>query len=243
LKNDSQYGADKVLDGSKKTAWVEGANGLGINEWIRLDTDDGSSMTVRTIELQLGYQKSESTLSKNGWPTKLRIQAADGWEKTVEFQDYNDVILLDQPLTTPWVRFTVEAAELDMELEKNEEVEYSGKPVPAIEKPELPEGVHFMFALFDSKAAAEEGEEPTKVFDEDEIPAFDKPGTYYLGVVIYDEDGNYEFIYDTVTMKITEPAPETGDTFNAGLWVGLLAASAVLAIALFVVLRRRKEQE
>ena len=111
LKNDSQYGAGQVLDGSKKTAWVEGANGLGINEWIRLDTDDGSNMTVRTIELQLGYQKSESTLSKNGWPTKLRIQAADGWEKTVEFQDYNDVILLDQPLTTPWVRFTVEAAE------------------------------------------------------------------------------------------------------------------------------------
>ena len=139
--------------------------------------------------------------------------------------------------------FTVDAAELDVELEKNEEVEYSGKPVPAIEEPELPEGVHFTFALFDSKAAAEEGEEPSKVFDEDEIPAFDKPGTYYLGVVIYDKDGNYEIIYDTVTLKITEPAPETGDTFNAGLWVGLLAASAVLAIALFVVLRRRKEQE
>ena len=126
-----------------------------------------------------------------------------------------------------------------MELEKNEEVEYSGEPVPAIEEPELPAGVHCKFGLFNSKAAAEDGENPTKVFDEDEIPAFDKPGTYDLGVVIYDKDGNYEVIYDTVTLKVTEPAPETGDTFALGLW---LTVAALTAAAGIVLVLRRKEQ-
>ena len=107
LKNDSQYAAEKVLDGSKKTAWVEGAKGLGVNEWIRLDTEDGSEMTIQTIELRLGYQKSDSTLQKNGWPSKLLLQAAEGWQQEVEFSDYNDVIVLEEPLTTPWVRFTI----------------------------------------------------------------------------------------------------------------------------------------
>ena len=111
LRNESQYAAKNVIDGSKKTAWVEDDKGLGINEWIRLDTDDGSEMSIQTIELHLGYQKSDSTLKKNGWPTKLRLQAADGWEMTVPFQNYNDVIVLTEPLTTPWIRFTVVEAE------------------------------------------------------------------------------------------------------------------------------------
>ena len=41
------------------------------------------------------------------------------------------------------------------------------------------------------------------------------------------------------TFELTEPAPETGDTFHLGLW---LAVAALTAAAGIVLVLRRKEQ-
>ena len=77
-----------------------------------------------------------------------------------------------------------------------------------------------------------------KIFERGEIPAFTEPGTYYLAV--YFEGENYVMTdIEYFTFELTEPAPETGDTFQLGLW---LAVAALTAAAGIVLVLRRKEQ-
>lgn len=98
--------AQNVLDGDLKTAWVEGVDGLGKDEWIKLETDDGSEMQISAIEFSMGYHKSDALLTKNGWPNKILIEY-DGGQQTAELFDYTDLVLLENPATTSWVKITI----------------------------------------------------------------------------------------------------------------------------------------
>ena len=101
--------AKRAIDGNKDTAWVEGAQGVGIDEWIKLETTDGSKMTVYAIELLLGYQKNSKLLQDNGWPNKVLIECESGYTQETEFFscDIPGTIVLQQPQTTRWVKITI----------------------------------------------------------------------------------------------------------------------------------------
>lgn len=100
--------AENAVDGDLKTAWVESADGVGINEWIELKTEDGAKMEISAIEFGLGYQKSDQLLEKNGWPRKVLIECENGYQQTAEFYYHAvDTVLLDQPVTTSWVKITI----------------------------------------------------------------------------------------------------------------------------------------
>ena len=99
--------ASFVLDGRMDTAWCEGAGGVGVNEWIRLERADGSKMEIGAIALTLGYHKSERILERNGWPYKLRIECEGGYQQDVVFTEYIDVAVLDRPVETSWVKLTI----------------------------------------------------------------------------------------------------------------------------------------
>lgn len=99
--------ANRVIDGDLDTAWVEGVRGVGIDEWIKLETTDGSKMTVSAIEFSLGYQKSEQLLQNNGMPSKVLIECENGYEQEVAFCTCSDVVILDKPQTTSWIKITI----------------------------------------------------------------------------------------------------------------------------------------
>lgn len=99
--------AGNVLDGNLSTAWVEGAYGVGINQWLRLTAADSSQMEISAIGIAAGYQKSEDALNNNGWPYKFRIEAENGYQQDAEIYYYDDVIILDQPITTSWIKITI----------------------------------------------------------------------------------------------------------------------------------------
>ncbi len=99
--------AENVLDGDLGTAWVEGVRGIGINEWIKLETTDDSKMDVSVIEFSLGYQKNNDLLQKNGWPHKVLIECEGGYRQEAEFLDYNDAVVLDQAVKTSWIKITI----------------------------------------------------------------------------------------------------------------------------------------
>lgn len=99
--------AGNVLDGKLETAWVEGAQGVGENEWITISTQDGSNRVISAIEFFGGYQKSEEHLQKNGYPTAVLIEFEDGDQQEVELYEYSDVIVLGQPVTVSRVKFTI----------------------------------------------------------------------------------------------------------------------------------------
>ena len=100
--------AKNAVDGNLRTAWVEGAEGVGINEWIKLTNSDGAAMEIAAIEFALGYRASEQILQKNGWPRKVLIECENGYQQTVDFySNCIDTIVLDQPVTTSWVKITL----------------------------------------------------------------------------------------------------------------------------------------
>ena len=134
--------------------------------------------------------------------------------------------------------FTIAKAKIQTEYKLTEKAEAGDKPVPVAEVGELPKGVELLVAVFADKAAWENGANPETVYT-NEIPAFDKPGTYYVAIALTDGETNYETVVEYFIVEITEPAPETGDTFNLGLW---LTVAALTAAAGIVLVLRRKEQ-
>ena len=83
---------------------------VGIQEWIKLETADGSRMEVAAIEFALGYHKSEKTLDRNGYPTKILIETETGSQEEI-FYEYTDVVVLEHPGSTGWVKITILDAE------------------------------------------------------------------------------------------------------------------------------------
>lgn len=107
LENSSSYNAENAIDGNEKTAWVEGAEGDGIGEWILLSTADGSQMELYAIDFMLGYHKSENLLQQNGAPTSILLEFEDGTQQTAENLFDVDVVVLEKPVKTSWVKITI----------------------------------------------------------------------------------------------------------------------------------------
>lgn len=101
--------ASNVIDGKKTTAWAEAARGVGINEWILLETTDGSKMDLNAIEILGGYHKNDDILYKNGGPGKVRIECDGGYtqESWVNGEYDVGIIVLDEPQLTSYVRITI----------------------------------------------------------------------------------------------------------------------------------------
>lgn len=99
--------AGNVLDKDLGTAWAEGVNGVGRNEWIKLETTDRSNMDVSAIQFSMGYHKNNQALQNNGWPYKVHIETEGGYSQTAEFYDYTDIVVLDQAVTTSWIKITI----------------------------------------------------------------------------------------------------------------------------------------
>ena len=99
--------AANVLDNDLTTAWCESVKGVGVNEWILLRSTDGSKMHISAIEFLLGFHKSQEHLEKNGYPWEILIEAQGDYAQKVSFDDVEDCILLNSPVETEWIKFTI----------------------------------------------------------------------------------------------------------------------------------------
>jgi len=108
----NNYDAFNVLDGNKNTAWIEGANGSGIGEWIQLSAN--SLQNVTGISLLNGYVKDKDSYEKNSRPKRIKIEFSDGisFEKTLADEDWYDeygkqIITFDKEISTAYVKITI----------------------------------------------------------------------------------------------------------------------------------------
>lgn len=106
------YTADKTLDGDNTTAWLEGAKGDGINEWIEFSAD--TEQYVNGFVLYNGYQKNEKTYINNGKVSKLLVTFSD--ETTLEYElpkqnfkesQKGNTIKFTESIKTKSIRFTI----------------------------------------------------------------------------------------------------------------------------------------
>ncbi|MBE5812398.1 MAG: hypothetical protein E7314_01930 [Clostridiales bacterium] len=106
------YTADKTTDGDNTTAWLEGAKGHGINEWIEFSAD--TEQYVNGFVLYNGYQKNEKTYINNGKVSKILITFSDGTTLEYELPKQNfkesqkgNTIKFTETKKTNSIRFTI----------------------------------------------------------------------------------------------------------------------------------------
>jgi F5/8 type C domain len=102
------YYAANAIDGKRATAWIEGADGPGIGEWIRFDFD--REINLHRILWQPGYFKSPAIWNQNNRLATVRAEFSDGTSRELTFADRMDSQKMDVgAVRTRWVKFVITA--------------------------------------------------------------------------------------------------------------------------------------
>ena len=100
------YYAANAIDGKRATAWIEGADGPGIGEWLRFDFD--REITLRRILWQPGYFKSPAIWNQNNRLATVSAEFSDGTWRELKFVDRMDSQKMDVgAVRTRWVKFVI----------------------------------------------------------------------------------------------------------------------------------------
>jgi hypothetical protein len=104
--NTINYGAANLLDGDLATAWNEGAEGPGIDEWVKFSFS--SPIVPARIEIANGYQKDAERFQGNVRVKSLRLEYSNGATQVIELldtEDYQSVTTVRAP--TDWIKMTI----------------------------------------------------------------------------------------------------------------------------------------
>lgn len=101
------YNPANVIDGSKRTAWIEGVDGPGIGEWLRFDF--GREINLHRIMILPGYFKSPQIWAQNNRLAAATLQFSDGSSNHFTFPDRMERQTLDVgAIKTRWVRLVID---------------------------------------------------------------------------------------------------------------------------------------
>lgn len=102
------HNPENVNDNDKSTAWVEGAAGDGIGEYVQLNFSfEGSIANVSMIN---GYAKSNDIYYKNNRVKKIRLSFSDGSSTEFNLEDNKmdyQILTLSKPVHTSYIKFTI----------------------------------------------------------------------------------------------------------------------------------------
>ncbi len=100
------YVAANVIDGSRKTAWIEGADGAGLGEWLRFDF--GREINLHRIVVLPGYFKGPDIWKQNNRIASATISFSDGTSRSINFPDRMERQSFDVgSVKTSWVRLEI----------------------------------------------------------------------------------------------------------------------------------------
>ncbi len=103
------YYASHVLDKNMQTAWIEGASGPGLGEWIQCDFD--REVKVNQVQLTPGYFKNASIWKQNNRLAAATLHFSDGTSRRYTFPDQMQQQSLDTGgIRTRFVRLVIEEA-------------------------------------------------------------------------------------------------------------------------------------
>lgn len=101
------YEPTNVIDGSRKTAWIEGVDGPGLSEWLRFDF--GREVNLHRIIILPGYFKSPDIWKLNNRLASATLSFSDGTSRAINFPDRMDRQSFDLgSVKTRWVRLEIE---------------------------------------------------------------------------------------------------------------------------------------
>lgn len=102
------YDSSLVNDEDNSSAWVEGSNGDGSDEWVELQFY--GEEIIDEVSIVSGYVKSSDIYYKNNRPKRVKLTFSDGSENVATLEDGNfgeQVIKLDKPIKSTSVTITI----------------------------------------------------------------------------------------------------------------------------------------
>ncbi|MEM7192030.1 MAG: TIR domain-containing protein, partial [Pseudomonadota bacterium] len=101
------YGPQNLTDGSDQTAWVEGAGGQGISEFVVAEFD--APRMVRGLTIWNGYNKSADIYSKNSRAKDVEIKFSNGESLNAVLEDMPgpQELALDAPIEASWIALVI----------------------------------------------------------------------------------------------------------------------------------------
>ncbi|HXI23199.1 MAG TPA: discoidin domain-containing protein [Pyrinomonadaceae bacterium] len=103
----NNYDAANAIDGLKSTAWIEGADGPGIGEWIRVDFD--REVSLRDVTVMPGYFKDRQYWAQNNRVAQLHAEFSDGSSRDLSFVDVMEPQKIDLGgVRASWVLFKIQ---------------------------------------------------------------------------------------------------------------------------------------
>ncbi len=102
------YGVGHLFDGDRAAAWIEGAPGQGIGEWITVEFD--TARLVRSIAIDNGYQKNSDIFYKNSRVSRMTAIFSGGERKTLSLKDQfgQQVFPLDRLVRARWIQLIID---------------------------------------------------------------------------------------------------------------------------------------
>lgn len=71
-KNPGKYSVKNLFDNDSTTAWVEGVEGVGTDQWVKVSTSD--YIKIYGVKVLPGYCKNIKSLTENSIPLELKIK-------------------------------------------------------------------------------------------------------------------------------------------------------------------------
>jgi hypothetical protein len=102
----ANFRATNLLDEDPATAWIEGAEGLGIDEWVRFTF--AKPVVLTRLEIVNGYQLDNEHFAGYARVRSLKIDYSSGLAQLVELHDSKDVqVITTRPVPTEWLKLTI----------------------------------------------------------------------------------------------------------------------------------------
>jgi len=109
-ENHYTYNPEHVLDKSTKTAWNEGADGPGLQQWIRLGAS--TPQHVQGLSIKNGYPLNDNIYYANNRLKDITIELSDGYRMTAVLDDSYDKlqdIRFDSAHDIVWLIITIDS--------------------------------------------------------------------------------------------------------------------------------------
>jgi hypothetical protein len=105
LGGEFQYRPGNAADGHPSTAWAEGAEGPGIDQWLRFEF--GAPRTVREVQVLPGYAKTTDLFYKYNRPKTLHLEFSDGIDVNLPIEDEPMVQRFVVRSEAEWVKVSI----------------------------------------------------------------------------------------------------------------------------------------
>jgi hypothetical protein len=102
----ASFQATNLVDGDLATAWVEGAKGTGLGEWVRFEF--AQPTLLARIEVANGYQKDPASFARNPRVKLVNVEFSSGGTYLVELYDTTDLqTIIPAGEAIDWVKLVI----------------------------------------------------------------------------------------------------------------------------------------